>query len=319
MTATALEIAPADLDKRIENVLHEKLSHFLEDISFRIGQAYEVAERSGGAGKGTVFAEDLNIKDRVFLTGYTITNNSPSAGSIAWTDLHVVYNGIDYAITNGNTALKYVYFTPGTTATTLKFTAAKPVLADGDVLLFVNEGGVARNMLSDTNASMPRIVATNAIDNDAIASNAVTRDSILNGEVIAGKIGPAAINNVNLFNGKIINSTVIADQGIESGAIKDSAVTTGKVADGAISKATQITGKIITGDKMPDNTITTGLINGNAITSAKIADGAISKSSQLVNKIVDSNNLVNGAVTSLALGAGAVDAAKLNIMRHIMY
>lgn len=319
MTATTYEPTPADLDKRIENVLHDKLSHFLDDISFRIGQAYELAERAGGTGRGSVFAEDLNIKDRVFLTGYTVTNNNPSAGSIAWADLHVVYNGVDYAITNGNTALKYIYFTASATPTTLKFTATKPVLADGDVLLFVNEGGVARNMLSDTNASMPRIIATNGVDTDAIADSAVTSDQIKAQSVVAGKLGNGAINNTLLFNGKVINSTVIADQGIESGAIKDNAITNLKVADGAINRANQITGKIVTGDKLVDKTIQTAQINDNAIDSTKVKDGAISRSSQIVNKVIDSNNLVNGAVTSLALGAGAVDAAKLNIMRHIMY
>lgn len=320
-------IAPEamDLDKRIENVLHEKLSHFLDDITFRIGQAYELTERAGNGGKGTVYAEDLNIKNRVFLTGYTITNNTPAAGSIGWTDLHVVYNGIDYAIANGNTALQYVYFQPPATApapntqTTLKFSATKPVLADGDVLLFVNEAGVARNMLSDTNASMPRIVATNAIDSDSIASNAVTRDAIKNSEIVAGKLAVGAINNTNLLTNKLINDSVIADGAVKALQIAENAVTSVKVADGAISKTSQITGKIITNTIIADKTISTGNIADLAIDTSKIKDGAISKTSQIVNKVVDANNIVNGAVTSLALGEGAVNAAKLNIMRHIMY
>lgn len=325
MSVTAIAPESADLDKRIENVLHDKLSHFLDDITFRIGQAYEVAERAGGGGKGTVYAEDLNIKDRVFLTGYAITNNTPAAGSIAWTDLHVVYNGVDYSITNGNTALQYVYFTPPLTApaagttTALKFSAAKPVLADGDVLLFVNEAGVARNMLSDTNASMPRIVATNAIDADSIATNAVTRDAIKNSEIVAGKLAQGSINNANLLTNKVITSTVLADSAVTGLQLADNAVTNLKVANGAIARAEQITGQIITGDKMVAKTIGTTQLGDNAVDTTKIKDGAISRSSQLVNKVVDSTNLVNGAVTSLALGTGAVDAAKLNIMRHIMY
>lgn len=321
MTATAFapEVEASDLDKRIENVLHEKLSHFLDDITFRIGQAYELNERAGGKGKGTVYAEDLNIQNRVFLTGYTLTNNSPAAGSIAWADLHVVFNGTDYAITNGNTALKYVYFTATLTPTTLKFSATKPVLADGDVLLFINESGVARNMLSDTNASMPRIVATNAIDSDSIASGAVERDAIKNGEIVAGKLGAGAINASTLFGSKVIATGAIADSAIGSTQIADNGVTALKVADGAIARSGQITGKIITGDKMPDNTITGPQINSNAITSLKIADGAIARSAQITGKVVDSTNLANGAVLSAALGPGAVDASKLNIMRHIMY
>lgn len=271
-----------DLDKRIENVLKDRLDHYLEDLSFRIGQAYELIDRVGGsgAGKGKVYAEDLNIKDRVFLTGYTVTNNSPAAGSIAWADLHVVYNGVDYTITNGSTALQYVYFkAPGTgTSTALQTSATKPVLADGDVLLFINEGGVARNMLSDTNASLPRVVATNAVDNDAIAPSAVDSTSIKDGAVAAGKIGAGAINNSNLFSGKIVGSGQIVDKAVTSTQLGDSAVGATQLAAGAINNSNKFSGKVIAGA-----------------------------------------NMVDGTVGGTQLGSGAVSAAKLNIMRHVMY
>lgn len=259
-----------DLDKRIENVLHEKLSHFLDDISFRIGQEYELQARRNGLAKGTVFAEDLNLKDRVFLTGYTVTNNSPTAGSIAWADLHVVYNGVDHAITNGNTALQYVYFTPAATPTTLKTSATKPVLADGDVLLFVNEGGVARNMLSDTNASLPRIVATNAIDTDAIKDGAVTGDQILNGAVGAGKIGTGAINNANLFSGKVVNGTNMVDGTVNTLQLANSAVDSNKLGAGAINSTTKFSGKVLSGANMVDGTVGGTQLGAGAVSAQKL-------------------------------------------------
>jgi hypothetical protein len=259
-----------DLDKRIENVLHEKLSHFLEDISFRIGQEYELQARRNGLAKGTVFAEDLNIKDRVFLTGYTVTNNSPTAGSIAWADLHVVYNGVDHAITNGNTALQYVYFTASTTPTTLKSSATKPVLSDGDVLLFVNEGGVARNMLSDTNASLPRLVATNAVDTDAIADSAVTGDQIASGAVGAGKIGTGAINNSNLFSGKVVGSGQIVDKAVGSTALGDNAVGSLQLAAGAINNANKFSGKVLSGTNMVDGTVGGTQLGSGAVSAQKL-------------------------------------------------
>ncbi|MFD0044752.1 hypothetical protein ACFVGV_06130 [Pseudarthrobacter scleromae] len=269
----------AALDKKIENLLKDRLDHYLEDLSFRIGQAYELIDRvGGGASKGTVFAEDLNIKDRVFLTGYTVTNNSPTAGSIAWADLHVVYNGVDHAITNGNTALQYVYFTPATTPTTLKTSATKPVLADGDVLLFVNESGVARNMLSDTNASLPRIVATNAVDHDALAPNAVESDSIKDGAVAAGKIGTGAINNSNLISGKVLN-----------------------------------------GANMVDGTVNTLQLANNAVDANKLGTGSINNANKFSGKVLSGANMVDGTVGGTQLGSGAVSASKLNILRHVMY
>lgn len=269
-TVTGTIDLDAALDKRIENVLHEKLSHFLDDISFRIGQEYELQARRGGHSKGTVFAEDLNIKDRVFLTGYTVTNNSPAAGSIAWADLHVVYNGVDHAITNGNTALQYVYFTANATPTTLKMSATKPVLADGDVLLFINEGGVARNMLSDTNASMPRIVATNAIDTDAIADNAVTGTQLANSAVGAGKIATGAINNSNLFSGKVVGSGQIVDKAVGSTALGDNAVGSLQLAAGAINNANKFSGKVLSGTNMVDGTVGGTQLGAGAVSAQKL-------------------------------------------------
>lgn len=308
-----------DLDKRIENILHEKLSHFLDDISFRIGQAYELVDRVGGGAKGTVYAEDLNLKDRVFLTGYTVTNNSPTAGSIAWADLHVVYNGVDHAITNGNTALQYVYFTATTTPTTLKMSATKPVLADGDVLLFVNEAGVARNMLSDTNASMPRIVATNAIDTDAIADGAVQNAQIGTGAVGAGKIGTGAINNANLISGKVLSGANMVDGTVDKLQIKDSAVDGAKLAAGAINNSNKFSGQVITGANMVNNTVNTTQLAPSAVDSTILKDGAVNSTSKLSGKIVTGAVMADGTVGSTQLGTGAVSAAKLNIMRHVMY
>lgn len=259
-----------DVDKRIENVLKDRLDHYLEDLSFRIGQAYELLDRVGGGSKGTVFAEDLHIKDRAFMTGYTVTNNSPTAGSIAWADLHVVYNGVDHAITNGNTALQYVYFTPNATPTTLKTSATKPVLADGDVLLFVNESGVARNMLSDTNASLPRIVATNAIDTDAIADGAVQADQILNGAVGAGKLGTGAINNANLFSGKVVNGTNMVDGTVNTLQLANSAVDSNKLGAGAINSTTKFSGKVLSGANMVDGTVGGTQLGAGAVSAQKL-------------------------------------------------
>ena len=274
------------LDRRVENILHDKLAHFLDDISFRIGQQYELAARTNGTARGTVYAEDLHVKDRAFLTGYTLTNNSPSAGSIAWTDLHVVVDGVDYLITNGSTALKFVAFkkpaTPpvGGASTALVSYAfdAKPVLAEGDVLLFVNESGVARNMLSDTNATLPRVVATNSIDTDAIAANAVTSTEIGANAVTAGKINAGAINASNLF-----------------------------------------TGAIIPGANLVADSVTSTQLGNNAVTGNELASGAINNSNKFAANVVDSTAIKDSAVTALQLGTGAVSATKLSIMRHVMY
>jgi hypothetical protein len=318
-TTTQPILDDAALERRVENILHDKLSHFLEDISFRIGQLYELGARNAGTAKGTVFAEDLNIKDRVYLTGYTVTNNSPAAGSIAWADLHVVYGGEDYAIANGNTALKYVYFTASTTPTTLKTSATKPVLADGDVLLFINESGVHRNMLSDTNASLPRQVATNAIDNDAIADNAVDADQIKAGAVVAGKLGTGAINNSNLISGKIITGAAMVDGTVNTLQLANSAVDANKLGAGAINSTTKFAGKVLSGANMVDNTVNTAQLAGGAVDGTILKDGAVNSTAKFSGKVVTGAVMADGTVGGTQLGSGAVSATKLNILRHVMY
>ena len=307
------------LDKRVENILKSKLDHYLTDISFRIGQEYELAARRSGQAKGTIYAEDLNVKDRVYLTGYTMTNNSPAAGSIAWADLHVVVDGVDTLITNGSTALKYVYFTKTVTPTVLKTSAGKPALAEGDVLLFINEGGVARNMLSDTNGTLPRAVATNAIDTDAIALNAVTHDQILDGAVQAGTIAAGAINNGNLFSGAIIPGANIVADSIDSGQIKTNAVTANELAAGSINATNKFSGNIIPGAQLIQNSVNTTQLASGAVDGTILKAGAINNVDKFSGKIVTGAVMQDGTVSSTQLGSAAVTAAKMNIMRHVMY
>lgn len=204
----------ADLDQRIENILHDKLSHFLTDIDFRIKQAYEVTGRAGNGAqvKGKVFAEDLNLIGRHMITGYTITNDSPSAGSIAWGDLHMVYSGQNYDIANGNTALKYAWWSSTVTPTVLQTSNTKPVLATGEVLLFMNNAGKAKVMLSDTNASMPSILSDGAVDTGAILANAVTGTQIIGNAITSNKISDGAISRAGqLGNNTVTNGSILAN------------------------------------------------------------------------------------------------------------
>ena len=307
------------LDKRVENILKSKLDHYLSDISFRIGQEYELAARRGGQARGTVYAEDLNVKDRAYLTGYTVTNNSPTAGSVAWADLHVVVDGVDYTITNGNTALRYIFFTKAATPTVLKMSATKPVLAEGDILLFINEGGVARNMLSDTNGTLPRAVATNAIDTDSIALNAVTHDQILDGAVQAGTIGAGAINNSNLFNGAIIPGANIVGDSISSTQLATNAVTSAELAAGAINATNKFSGNIIPGAQLVPQSVNTSQLAGNAVDGTILKAGAIDNVNKFTGKVITNAAIADSTIGSTQLGTGAVSATKLSIMRHVMY
>lgn len=143
-----------DLDGVIAFVkaeLRSEMDAYVADAERRLAQAREI-ERSIETGeRRTVHTEDLNV-GFVMIDGYTLTANSPSGGSIAWSSLHVVLLGIDYTITDGNTANKYVYFIkPGSgTTATLQSSNTLPVLGSGDALIFINNAGTPVSVLESS-------------------------------------------------------------------------------------------------------------------------------------------------------------------------
>lgn len=302
----------AAVNKIFEESLKPTLDMYLADISFRIRQLREESLRGTDKAKGTVFAEDLNLPGRVFLTGYTVTNNSPAAGSIAWADLHVVYNGQDTLITNGSTANRYIWWSPATTPTALQSSNTKPVLAQGEVLIFMNNGGVAKVMLSDTNQSLPGVVGDGAVDTTAILANAVTSVAIADGAVTAAQIGAnavtgakiadAAIGRSGQLSANVVTTTAIADSAVTSNQIGANAIVAAKLADGAIARTAQ----------MGTGVVATSTIAANAVDSTKVADGAVARTGQLGANVVDGTKVADNAISRAGqLAANVVGAGKI--------
>lgn len=306
------------LEQRVENILVDKLGHFLADISFRIGQQYELAARNTGQALGTVYAEDLNLGPaRASLTGYAVTNNSPAAGSIAWTDVHIVYAGTDYVITNGNTALKYAWWSPTVTNTVLQTSNTKPALAVGEILLFMNTAGIASVMLSDTNSSMPKALADGTVDSGAILAKAVTTGALADlavgsgqlgaNAVVSGKIADGAVNTAAKLADNVVTGTKILDGAVGGTKITDLAITSAKVADGAV-----------TSTKLVDDAVTNAKIAPLAVGSTELVDDAVT-TAKIAASAVTTTELGTGAVTSTKIAGGSVDASKTNLLRHLLY
>lgn len=171
---TAPVMSDADLStaEGLREFMHTEFSHFLQDVEFRVKQAYDVQNRTTVMSGDKVYAEDLDIGLHQ-ITGYTMTANSPAAGSIAWTAVHIVFGGVDYTCADGNTANRYVWFVkPGSgTAATLQSGNTKPTLGPNDCLVFVNNAGTPVNALT---ASIPAAVGDGAVDSGAIVNGAVT-------------------------------------------------------------------------------------------------------------------------------------------------
>lgn len=156
----------------IREIVREEMAAAVADVERRLGQARELENSAIFGTSRNVHAEDLNIT-RHLIDGYVLTANSPGAGSIAWSSLHIVYLGVDYTITDGNTALKYTWFIkPGSgTSATLTSSNTLPVLGTNDCLVFVNNGGTPVSILE---SSITYAIAADAVDTLQIKDGAVT-------------------------------------------------------------------------------------------------------------------------------------------------
>lgn len=198
---TIVESADDALDEAITRVLEGKLAHFVADIERRYSQAREIETHTITGEVRQVHTEDLNI-GRHMIDGYTVTANSPTGGSIAWTSVHVVYNGVDYTAADANTALKYVWFVkPGSgTAVTLSVSNTKPTLTSSDCLVFVNNGGTPVSALE---ASIPAAIGDASVDSGAIIAGAVGTTAIASGAVTATQLGSGAVTSAALGAGAV--------------------------------------------------------------------------------------------------------------------
>src|SRR5215470_5702550 len=192
-------------EQAIRDIVYKEMHHVLDDIEFRVAQAYELARREGRP--GLTFAEDMAINHHL-ITGYTVTSNSPTAGQIAWTAVHIVFGGNDYSIADGNLATTdyYAWFQkstatgtpPNMSATMQKAVAAsKPTLATGDCIIFLNNAGVPISVLEQ---NIPNVVANNAIDTLALQNAAVTGAKVGTGAngIANSNIVPATITSASI-------------------------------------------------------------------------------------------------------------------------
>lgn len=154
------------------------------DVERRLAQSREMEMAAfSGVPRESVHAEDLNVRKHL-LDGYLLTANTPVAGSIAWSSLHVVFMGVDYTITDGNTANKYAWFIkPGSgTTATLQTGNTLPVLGANDALIFVNNAGVPVSALE---TSISYAVGPGVIGSAQLATDVATVLSTLQANDIA--------------------------------------------------------------------------------------------------------------------------------------
>src|ERR1051326_8791014 len=89
---------------------------------------------------GEITTSKLNIVS-VMVDGATWTDNSPSGGSVAWSGASVYYKGVTYAITNSNTASKYIWWDKNSSNTTFQSSNTRPTLGDDAFMIATNNAG----------------------------------------------------------------------------------------------------------------------------------------------------------------------------------
>lgn len=331
----------------VKQVMETYFASVLHDISYRIGVLVDTA--SGNR----ITSGMLNLAQHL-VDGYVMTNNSPIAGSVAFTDLNIVYKGTTYAITNGNTALKYLYWTLATTPNTLKFSATKPTLGVDDILIAINEGGIATMSIGGMIPGGAIIDGT--VNSAEIATNAIVAAKILDGAIIDTKIGTGAVTNVKLGalavdGAKLAAGAVTAGKigalAVASGDIAAGAIIAGKIGALAIASGDIAAGAVIAGKLATDavasgniaaNAVIAGKINTDAVTSGTIAAGAVIAGKLATDAVASGNIAANAviagklatdavttatiaanAVTAVKIGAGQVAADKLNVATHFIF
>jgi hypothetical protein len=184
-----LETSAPKVENSVSTDLHElraliqqDFNAAIADVERRLAQAREL-ERSAVFGTPRqIHAEDLNLS-KFMIDGYTLTANSPSGGSIAWSNLHLVFEGVDYTITAGNTNLKYTWFvkpgtyTPGTNHP-LQSSNTKPVLGAKDALIFVNNAGTPISVLE---TSIPYAIGDNVVGDAEVSGLSQSKITGLSG------------------------------------------------------------------------------------------------------------------------------------------
>lgn len=156
----------------IRNLIHDEMTAAVADVERRLAQARELEQSALYGADRQIHAEDLNLVKHM-IDGYTLTANSPAAGSIAWSSLHVVLAGVDYTIADGNTANKYAWFVkPGSgTTATLQTGNSLPTLGANDALLFVNNGGTPVSVLE---SSITYALAAGTVGSAQVQDGAIT-------------------------------------------------------------------------------------------------------------------------------------------------
>lgn len=131
-----------------------------------------------------------------------LVSNSPVVGSIAWPSFTIKYGGHTLNVPAGDTLDRYVVYRWSGTAGSIEETSVKPTLAPGDMILFVNNAGIAMRTFATVLLDGDLLV-DGTITGDALAVNSINTDHIvaegLDVRVLTSGVMNAAITISGVF------------------------------------------------------------------------------------------------------------------------
>lgn len=296
--------------QEVRNSIHKEFASHLHDIQYQLKQLTEKA-----TGSDRVHTSDLNIATHM-IEGYTTTNNSPSAGYVAWAGVNIVYKGTTYALTDGNSNNAYLYWTLGTTPTTMRTSATKPVLTQDDVLIGINQGGTFTAYLQPGKLINGITISDGTVTSNELGSNAVT-----SAKIAAGAVGSTALG-VGAVGSSALAANAVTSAAIASGAVGSTQIATGGVA------STNIANGAVGSTQLGSSAVGSSNIASGAVTSSAIASGAVGSTALAANAVtaaaiasgaVGSTQLAANAVTGAAIASGVVSEGKFNVATHFIF
>lgn len=222
------------------------------------------------------------------ISGLTFTNNSPSGGSVDWTDFKLTYQGTTYAVAAGNTASKYVYWKKSTSTTVLQTSATIPANGPDIFVVCMNSAGTAIQM-NFTPFIYADYIFVGSLDAITVSTGALTVTGLLTmSSAAAGiTIGATPPSSATVGTGLWIDRAGVYSL---SSNTQNATLTSAGLSAAAGSLILDATGlKISQGAGTPNR--------------IRFMDGATAIYSLYAQK---SGSLVTGRITTTGIGSGAV-------------
>lgn len=148
-----------------------------------------------------------------------MTNNSPSAGQIAWGAFTIQYAGVSYSVSAGSTGQRWVWWRYNSGTPVIEagpeigqpFGGSLTPLSDDDLLLFGNKGGISLRVQA-TQVLDGELIVDGSIFADAIAANQIATSHIVTAGLDAGVVKFGTMSGDRIAaNTMLVSSLVVTD------------------------------------------------------------------------------------------------------------